>query len=51
VTDLETEGASEATVTANGAAVTTRASRLRRANNTVRIAPLSRSGEFLYTWV
>ncbi|WP_298835697.1 M1 family aminopeptidase [uncultured Piscinibacter sp.] len=65
VIDFDAEGAAEATVTANGVVVPTRAvnghlvipaSRLRRGENTVRIdfragdAPLNRSGNLLYTW-
>lgn len=65
VIDFDADGAAEATVTANGVAVTTRAvnghlvvpaARLRRGENTVRIefragdAPLNRSDDFLYTW-
>jgi aminopeptidase N len=65
VIDFDAEGAPDATITANGAAVPTRAvnghlvipaATLRRGENTVRIAfragdaPLNRSDDFLYTW-
>ncbi|HET9208291.1 MAG TPA: M1 family aminopeptidase, partial [Burkholderiaceae bacterium] len=65
VIDFDAEGAAEATVTANGVVVPTRAvnghlvvppERLRHGENTVRIdfsagdAPLNRSDDLIYTW-
>ena len=65
VIDFDADGAEEATITANGTVVPTRAvnghlvipaAPLRRGENTVRIdfragdAPLNRSADFLYTW-
>jgi aminopeptidase N len=65
VIDFDAEGASQATITANGVTVPTRAvnghlvipaAPLRRGENTVRVdfpagdAPLNRSADLLYTW-